>query len=639
MLSTCLRWLPSAVLLTLLAHPVAAGVDRWTPIGPEGGGILSLAADPDAPGILYAGTLGGGVWKSLDGGGSWAPTAGGLPAVPISFLAVSAGRICAGTFYSDGMFVLTAGAATWRHVGPSPYSIGELAVDPAHPEWIWMAGDSQGDGLFSSQDGGEHWSLKLRLKEAFQSIAVAPTVPSTVYAAGNEGIFASPDMGTTWRQLDPGFPTSSNPIELAADATDAATVYASSTYSGFWKTTDAGAHWRRANDVAPFPLLALPGVLLGGGGEGVLRSEDGGDTWEPALSAGNWDGFSLAADRTAPAGAWLSVQAGSLLHTSDGGRTWTRRHSRGLRASHIRAFAFDPFRPRTLYAATFMPAIGPTPPGRLQKSVDSGVSWSKPLAVDVRALAADPRRSGTLYAGTPRGVSVSRDRGAHWQSVLKAPESIAIVVADPHRPGTIWAGGYGLWRSQDAGGTWTRLPDPLDTEFYSAARRIFLSPWHPETLYLIDFYLDGISVPRALWRSTDGGSTWEPIGQAALDSPVALAFDPVTPDLLYGANAGGTIRKSRDGGTTWEPSAGSAGDGYGLTSLLVDPLDPSVLYAGTDGNGVWRSRDQGVTWEPLSTGMIAPSITCLEADPRDPHRLIACTQGGGLLELRTSSGS
>jgi photosystem II stability/assembly factor-like uncharacterized protein len=373
----------------------------------------------------------------------------------------------------------------------------------------------------------------------------------------------------------------------------------------------------------------------------VLRSVDGGDTWDLALPWGDWKYLLLAADPMVPAGAWLSVQAGSLLHTSDGGRTWTRRVNRGLRASHIRAFAFDPFRPRTLYSAAFEPVYGTHPPGRLQRSVDSGASWSKPLTLlGIRSLAADPRRSGTLYAATPRGVSVSRDRGAHWQRVLNAQGRIETVVADPHRPGTVWAGGYGLWRSQDAGRTWARLPDPLDTESYSSARRIFLSPWnpenHPETLYLIDFYLDGFSVPGALWRSTDDGSTWEPISRQVLDSPVALAFDPGTPDLLYVADYLGDIRRSRDGGTTWEQVASSVGGGYGLTSLLVDPLDPAVLYAGTEGGGVWRSRDQGVTWEPLSNGMIAPWITCLEADPRDPRRLVACTQGGGLLEIRIS---
>jgi photosystem II stability/assembly factor-like uncharacterized protein len=615
MRSNCLCWLAGAVLLAVLAQPAAAGVDRWTPIGPEGGEILSLAADPDAPGTVYAGTRGGGVWKSLDGGGSWAPTPDGLGDATIYSLAVSAGRVLAGTYYS--MFLLTEGAATWSQVGPFPYGIKEFAVDPEHPERIWAAGDL--GGMLLSEDGGEHWSTKLRLAGSFYAVAIAPTVPPTVYAAGSEGIFASTNVGATWRQITPAFEF--GPVfELAVEPTDFATLYASSPYNGFWKTTDAGAHWSFSIDFAPARLAALPGVLLGADSD-LSRSEDGGDTWEH-VPLPWWDIFTLESDRTALDAAWLSVRGG--------GR-------RGLRATEVRAFSFDPFRPRTLYVATLGPAFPANPPvARLQASADGGASWSGTLTLlDIRSLAADPRRSGTLYAATPRGVSVSHDRGVTWKRALREPSGIDTVVVDPSRPGTIWAGGYRLWRSQDAGLTWTRVPRPDGTFGTSSLRRIFLSPWHPETLYAIDFYLDGFAVPGSLWRSTDGGGTWQEVYSF---DPVALAFDPATPGLLYLADQIEGILRSRDGGTTWEPVASSIGD-YRPTTLLVDRLDPSILYAGTQGNGVWRSRDQGATWQPFSTGLIGPWITCLEAYARNPRRLVACTQGGGLLEMRISSGS
>jgi photosystem II stability/assembly factor-like uncharacterized protein len=619
-------------ILVLLARPAAAGVDRWTPIGPEGGQIVSLAADPDAPGTLYAGTVGGGVWKSVDGGGSWAPTPEGLPAESISSLAVSSAGVVAGHYYS--LYFLADGAAAWRQVGPFPYGVWDIAVDPTKPDRVWAAGDP--GGILLSEDGGASWSHKLRLAGSFFGVAIVPTAPPTVYALGGEGIFASTDTGTTWRQIAPVFEPGPA-FEFAVDSADAATLYASSPYnSSFWKSTDAGAHWSFSTDFAPGHLLSLPGVLLGADTD-LSRSEDGGETWE-RVALPWWSIFFLEADPTAPAAAWLGVHGGGLLHTADGGRTWESKGQRGLRASTVQAFSFDPFRPGTLYAATLPPphpAI--TPAARLQRSVDGGASWSKmPALLNIRSLAADPRRSGTLYAATPRGVSVSRDRGATWTRILREPAGIDAVVVDPNRPGTIWAGGprLWLWRSQDAGRTWARVPRPDGTSGGSSVRRIFLSPWHPETLFYIDFYLDGFSVPGSLWRSTDGGSTWEEMDG---DDPVALAFDPVTPDLLYVADRIEGLRRSRDGGTTWETVVLSVGPSR-LTALLVDRLDPSVLYAGTDG-GVWRSRDQGATWEPFSTGLIAPQITCLEAYARNPRRLVACAEGGGLLEIRISSGS
>ena len=628
MRSTLLRRLLCALFLVVLAHPAAAGVDRWTAIGPDGGLIQSLAADPAVPGTLYAGTSGGGVWKSLDGGGTWTPTAEGLGAASITNLAVSAGRVYAGAY---GIYLLTDGAAKWRRVGPLGFDTRKLAVDPANPDWIWAVGYAPTRWVrevLLSQDGGEHWRVKLHLVDDFYDVAVAPTVPPTVYVAGDEGVFASTDVGATWRQSIPSFddPPSAPSVAtaLAVDPRDAEILYAVS-YNGFWRTTDAGAHWSRATADAPIgSLLALPGTLLGFGTE-LRRSEDGGNTWDPVQGLPNWNFTCLAADPAAPGGAWLGGAgffSEGLLRTSDGGRTWARI-GRGLRASDIQAFAFDPFRPRTLYAVT--------PTARLQRSVDAGASWSPTLTrLDIHSLAADPRHPGILYAGTPGGVFASRDRGAHWQQALYEPQGIEIVVVDRDRPGTIWAAGRRVWSSRDGGGTWKRLASPIDPEGSATASRIFLSPWHPGTLYLIDSYLN-------LSRSTDGGATWEPID--AESYPVALAFDPTKPDLLYRADYSGVIRKSRDGGTTWEQVASAAGGGSPLTALLIDPLEPAVLYVGTASNGVWRSRDKGVTWQPFSTGIIAPAISCLEADPGNPRRLVACTQGGGLLEIRISSGS
>lgn len=629
MRSICPRWLSGAVLLTVLAHPAAAGIDRWTSIGPEGGSVVSLAAAPDAPATLYVGTSGGGVWKSLDGGGSWSPTPDGLTSTPVTSLAVTSRGVVAGHYYS--LYFLAEGAAAWRQVGPFPYDVKGLAVDPERPELVWAAGDL--GGMLLSEDGGEHWKAKLRLSGSFSAVAIAPTSPPTVYASGAEGIFASTDVGTTWRQLTPVF-EHGRAWELDIDPEDPSVVYASAEYSGlFWKSTDAGAHWSSATQFAPHRTLALPGALLGGSGNFLARSEDRGETWRQVELPWSGEVDVLEADRAAPDGAWLSVRGGGLFHTLDGGQTWIRSGRQGLRASNIQAFSFDPFRPGTLYAAT--------PETKLQRSVDGGASWSRmPTLLEARSLAADPKRSGTLYAGTPRGVSISRDRGLTWTRVLQEPSGIDAVVVDPRRPGTVWAGGYKLWRSRDGGSTWTRIKRPPGSSGPAAARRIYLSPWHPDTLYYIDFYLDGFDRPGSLWRSTDDGKTWQVIGSSS--EPVALAFDPVTPDLLYVADYLGEIRRSRDGGTTWEVVIASLGEYVRLTALLVDRLDPSILYAGSGGffgNAVWRSLDQGATWEPFSAGLPGPAITCLEAYARNPRRLIACTSGGGLQEMRISSGS
>ena len=605
--------------LSLLPRPAAAGVDRWTPLGPDGGAIQSLAVDPDRPGTVYAGTLKGGVWKSSDGGGHWSPLPEGLGSWPVLSLAVSPGRVWAATI--AGLFVLTEEDPVWRSRSPWEFAgfVG-VAVDPTNPDRIWALSSDLLTGAFLSEDAGAHWQQTLHPFTPFVAVAVAPTTPPTVYLSGEEGVFASTDTGATWREAP-----MENGFAISLDLEDPATVYATSLAGlegSVWKTTDGGGRWSRlSSEVHPIPLLSVGGSLLGGTQPGMLRSEDDGATWAPVPELRGVNVLSVAADPFTPGVAWLGAEGQGVLRTLDSGRTWVASR-RGLGATDIQAFAFDPFRPRTLYAAASL--------GGLQRSADAGASWSRLVPrtrLDIQSLAADPRQPGLLYAATARGVFVSRDRGGEWQQSLAEPRGILTVVVDPLRPGFVYAAGARLWRSRDGGRTWKRLPNPVAPD--SVAVKIVFSPHHPGSLYLFQGN-NNIFYPGGLWRSTDGGNTWQRIYDTQASS---LAFDPQVPDLLYLGTGNGSVYRSRDGGVTWE-LAGQATEGLGpLIALLSDPVDPSILYAGSAGSGVSRSKDRGATWEPLTDGLIAPTITCLEADPRNPRHLVACTQGGGLLEI------
>jgi photosystem II stability/assembly factor-like uncharacterized protein len=627
------RVFPALLLLAALARPAAAAVDRWTPLGPEGGTVLALAADPASPGTVYAGTDGGGVWKSTDGGSTWRSASEGLAAPDVFSLAVAPGAVWAGT--NGGIYKSTDAGATWRRVwseSDNPLSIANwimsLAVDPADPDIVW-AGSERGR-ILKTTDGGEFWQLSLEYFGRVRSILVDPTNPQTVYASRRKTV----DGGATWQEMDSG-------DLLALHPSDPRILYSGhSDLFGLWKSVDAGATWtllpgyeRTAQSllVDPFdPDVVLAGEL----GVGLFRSEDGGQTWNQVTGLPFFQVPALAADPTRPGRIWLGADERGVFRSLDHGRTW-RVSRRGLNASHLQAAAFDPFRPRTLYVAANN--LG------FHRSDDGGRTWSRinqrlpatgGYGVNAQTIAAHPSRPGTLFAGTERGVYRSLDRGTHWSFVSAADpgdsNSIAFV---PGRPDTIFSGGDRLLRSRDGGRTWRRIPLPA-TEYEPEIAKVVIAPQRPQTVFVLDFNQRNGN-PQSLFRSPDGGGTWRLVLDQA---PVDLAPDPTTPGLLYAATAfENAIWRSADDGITWKKIADGVGGGAELTEILVDRLDPSILYLGTFGTGVWRSNDGGVTWEPLAAGLFAPRITCLEADPRNPRRLVACTWGGGLLEIQLSS--
>src|SRR5262245_3779016 len=144
-------------LVSFHARPGAAQ-ERWLQRGPEGGEIRSLAIDPQTPTTVFAGTAGGGVFRSLDGGTSWAAMNVGLTDTSVPVLAIdpqTTSIVYAGTAQS-GVFRSTDGGATWVQRGLSSLSVASLAIDPQTASSIY-AGTTSG-GVFHSVDGGGSWS-------------------------------------------------------------------------------------------------------------------------------------------------------------------------------------------------------------------------------------------------------------------------------------------------------------------------------------------------------------------------------------------------------------------------------------------------------------------------------------------------
>lgn len=319
-----------------------AGDGTWTSRGPEGVVVLSLAFDPSAPGKLYAGTDSG-VFKSKNGGVTWAAANTGLTRTFVTVLAIdpsAPATLYAGT--PDGVFKSTNGGGNWiaMNRGLTSLSVDALAIDPRTPSTLYAGTfvyfcEEVDSCLFKSTDGGNSWSaLHIASPNPYPSaLTIDPVTPTTIYVGtAYDGVFKSIDGGASWTAMNVGL-TSPYVFALAIDPSAPGTLYAGTSTSvggtegGIFKSTNGGGLWSAVNvglsyaavDALAVDLLTPSTVYAGTIGSGVFKSSDGGENWTD-MNAGLTQMFvsSLAIDPSAP-GRLYAGTAGGVYDFGGGG--------------------------------------------------------------------------------------------------------------------------------------------------------------------------------------------------------------------------------------------------------------------------------------------------------------------------------
>lgn len=287
---------------------------------------------------------------------------------------------------------------------------------------------------------------------------------------------------------------------------------------------------------------------------------------------------------------------------------------------------------------------------------------------DLAVVESDP---STFYVGTATGgVWKTTNGGTSFESIFddQPTSSIGDVTVAPSNPNVVWVGsgepqnrqsspwGMGVFRSTDAGRTWTHLG--LENTHHIA--RIQVHPRNPDIAYVAAVgHLWGSNPERGVYRTTDGGVTWDQVlyvdeSTGAID----LIMDPNDPQTLFAAmyqrqrtlggfNGGGPgsgIYRTLDGGDTWKELTEGLPEGdKGRIGLDIYRADPNTVFAvieadarrpgagfggfGGGGNpdaknGVYRSTDRGETWEQMGTTNNRPMYySQIRVDPNDPERI------------------
>jgi hypothetical protein len=285
-----LTWLA----LLLLVWPTVgaqAGIGEWTTGGPGVVTVQAIVVDTANPGTVYAGAVGFGVFKSVNGGAEWNAAAEGMTDKNVRALVIDPAdpaTLYAGTSAFGGVFKSVNAAGSWDEVntGLTNSQVQALAIGPGR----LYAGTPS--GVFTTVNGGGDWDGPLTngfigIDTNVQALAAEPGAPSTVYAGTlNSGVYRSTNGADQWTPVVNGL-TNLEIRALAMNPVNPATLYAG-TAGGVFKTTNSGGQWNPANsgltslDVRALAVNpATPATVYAATGGGVFRSLDAGASWAP----------------------------------------------------------------------------------------------------------------------------------------------------------------------------------------------------------------------------------------------------------------------------------------------------------------------------------------------------------------------
>jgi len=649
---------------------------QWRSVGPDKGG-RSIAATgvKGRPNEAYFGAVGGGLWKTTDGGENWAPM-------------------------TDGQIDAT--------------SVGAVAVSESNPDVVYIGtGEScirgniiPGNGVYKSTDGGKTWT-RLGFSDGINisKIRIHPTNPDIAWVAvfgtygmpGEErGVYKTSDGGRTWRKVlykDPR----SGAIDISVDMTDPNVVYAS-----LWEAM--------RNEYT---------MSSGGPGSGLYKSTDGGEHWteitrNQGLPSGVVGRIGVSVSRADPNRVYALVENdnGGLFSSDDAGATWTLVN--GNRSIRQRAFYYthvfaDPKDRNTVYAENTS----------LYKSTDGGKTLTNVgggTHGDHHDLWIDPDNNQHLVNANDGGGAVSMQGGQGWSAQDFPTAQFYHVITTGHIPFHVCgsqqdnstaciASGQSFGRGGRGGGANEPYtvgggepgyiaPDPKDIDVFFAGTNNggFMTWYNKKTgqlrevnpyprqyqgeassevkerwqwTYPIIFSPVDSNVlytsSQRVWKTTNGGQTWEAI------SPDLSKHDPKTmgpsggpithdmnwpeiyavvfslapgkrsTDVIWAGTDDGLLHVTRDGGRTWtnvtprdmpdlgrvsQIDASAFDDGTAYVAVKRPLFDDFAPY-------LFRTHDFGQTWTKITTGIKPNDYThTIREDPTRRGLLYAGTRFG-----------
>jgi photosystem II stability/assembly factor-like uncharacterized protein len=695
--------------------PFGPAAQNFTDINAGIGRINCVTFHPTDSSIMWVGVAQGGVWKSNDGGESWRPLTDGLPILRISDIAVDPSDpdviyIAVGdygyvgvdlvhtdrkrhTHYGLGVFKSTNGGDSWAPTGlgfeldsGQASLIRRVFIDPRDSRRLLAAGTG---GTWRSSDAGGTWTRGRT--DFIWDIERDPSDPDRIYAStghlplwglGAASLVVTSDFGGTWQTLPTGIGEHDvTRMEIGIAPSDPRTIYliCSATdqrFHAFLRSTDRGATWTTVVDRAQ--------------GRNILGGRDGGP--DDLAGQGSYD-LAILVDPEDPQRVF--VGGVNIWGSSDGGATWDGvSHWTQEVPSSIHAdqhyFAFNPLDRRFyvcndggLYstarleiggwdlsgggqwatewrnhgggmAITSFYRVGAsrsTPGYVVAGAQDNSTfyfdasSWSQIFGGDGMDCFIDRDDPRQIYGSAQFGVLlVSRDGGESgerlgWEIFQNddAGEWTTPFTMRTTGPRTFFAGFGNLWRSDGVDSNWRRVSSfetAPGAQSPTPMTAIAISQVDTNRIYIAKRIRHSKDIPSEVWTTADGGATWRNITAGLPDSlyPTSLASHPRYPRIAWvtysGFVAGAKVFRTTDAGATWTNISRNLPNIPANVVIHDNASRENTLYLGTD-IGVFTISDGMDGWIPFAENLPNVIISDLELQPSS-RRLYAATFGRGV---------
>jgi photosystem II stability/assembly factor-like uncharacterized protein len=599
------------VLQPVLLDSAVLRAYRWRNIGPDRGGrSIAVTGVRGRPNEAYFGAVGGGLWKTTDGGENWGPvTDGQIRSASVGAVAVSEtnpdlvyigmGETCirGNIMPGDGVYRSTDAGRTWTHVGFSESDgISRIRIHPTNPQVVFVASfgkysaPSEERGLFKSSDGGVTWRKVLYRDDRTGAIDVSidPNNPNVMFAAlweayrkeyqmssggPGSGLFKSTDGGETWTEVTraKGLPAGVvGRIGVAVSGASSNRVYAlvENDSGGLFRSDDAGASWTLVNsnrairqrafyythvfaDTKNADVVYMQNVSL-------FRSTDGGKTTTVINNGTHGDFHDQWIDPDNAAHIVVGNDGGGAVSTNTGQR-WTEQDFPTPQFYHVITTTHIPF--------------------HVCGSQQDNSTMCTPFNWNAAAFGfgGGGRRGGGGggAGGPPREITA----GGVAVSYVAGGGEPGYIAPDPLDPDLFYSGTnngayvdkfnrrLGLSREVNPY-PWFYSGEPSKEirERWQWTFPIIFSPVDRKTLYVSS---------QRLWATSDGGKTW-----------AALSGDLTRHDPMTQERSGGPITGDMNG-----PEV------YGVIfSVGPGKRDINVIWTGSDDGPVHVTRNGGKTW-------------------------------------------